>query len=310
MTIPLIQRDGPFQQLQQAVQSVMAQRQQRQAEALQMLLGQTQLQQAQGQVAMQPLQQEQMRASTDASRANTASTTAETNRAQSLYDKTQKQEKEVADALALVRGTQPGTPQYNAALHAASAALGSPEQIARLQQGLVKDEENRTFAARAAAATLERTLQQTANEEIQTQLAQDPAFRRQWALLGNDNWTRMEVARMQRASQGASENAQADMLTRQLVMGTFSDARERFRAAQAAYAGTGQGGRSQPFWFYQPNGRAVYIDPNAVSDLTPFRPVEQNYITGAVEALSQSLGIPRAQVETMVRNWVTRPRSR
>ena len=49
MTIPLIQRPGPFQQLQQAVQSVMEQRQQRQAQQLSQMVGQAQLGQAQAQ---------------------------------------------------------------------------------------------------------------------------------------------------------------------------------------------------------------------------------------------------------------------
>ena len=308
MTIPLIQRPGPFQQLQQAVQSVMEQRQQRQAQQLAQLLGQTQLQQAQGQVAMQPLQQEQMRAQTAASQTNTQATQGEMSRAETLFQKRQKEDQEVSGALRLLQESDPGSPDYEQRLNAAIAAMPSPEAAQRLGAGIKAHADARASARNEAAARVQAEIDTETNREILGRLTNEPGFRRTWSLLGNDNWVRMEVARMQRDTQGRGENAQADMLTRQLVMGTFADARERFRAAQEAFSGSGEGGRAMPYWFYQPDGRAVYIDPNVVTNLTPFRPREQNYILGALEALSQSLGIPRAQVETMVREWVTRPR--
>jgi hypothetical protein len=146
MTIPLIQRSGPFQQLQEAVQSVMAQRQQRQAQALQMLTAQTQLQHAQGEVAMQPLRAEALQAQTDQSRQGTASDAARERariKAEERADEVRRGvEMGLGPITALVaRGVDPSDPQITqeqgrilAQLKDPDIITGITDRVIRLQQ--------------------------------------------------------------------------------------------------------------------------------------------------------------------------------
>ena len=115
MTIPLIQRPGPFQQLQQAVQGMMEQRQQRQAQQLAQMTGQANLENTQ---------------------ARTAGTQSDTNRAQQAYEKAQQREQEVTQALDLVSNLEEGTPEYQRATTAALSTLRTPEQIAAYNTGI------------------------------------------------------------------------------------------------------------------------------------------------------------------------------
>ena len=127
MTIPLIQQPGPFQQLQATVEAIMAQRQQRQAQALQQMVGQAQLGQAQAQ---------------------TAASTGQESRAQSMFEKTQQQNQEVADAVSLVQDAQPNTPEYDQRMAAALATLKTPQQTIQFRDALSARAETRLQSRR------------------------------------------------------------------------------------------------------------------------------------------------------------------
>lgn len=127
MTIPLIQQGGPFQQLQAAVENIQAQRQQRQAQALQQMMGQAEVGQRQ---------------------AATAATQGQENRAQKQFEQAQQRQTEVEQAVALVGAYPEDSPAYETAMASALATLKQPEQIAAFRTGLQERAQSRLIARR------------------------------------------------------------------------------------------------------------------------------------------------------------------
>jgi len=208
MTIPLIQQPGPFQQLQAAVESIMAQRQQRQAQALQQMVGQAQLGQAQAQ---------------------TAASTGQESRAQSMFEKTQQQNQEVADAVSLVQDAQPNTPEYDQRMAAALATLKTPQQTIQFRDALSARAETRLQSRR----------QQLYGEMLQKPTLENLMRAYAVALRENDEPYARMLSTM--ISSHGYEQGQAPMSAWQQVQVPLVQARTEAVKAQGELAGARKG---------------------------------------------------------------------
>ena len=170
MTIPLIQRPGPFQQLQATVDAILAERERRKMSALQMMLGQTELTQRQAttqriyqEMAGMPEAQANQRAGADYQRALTQKVNEEVRVSQ---DRAKKQQEAIRSIVRMVGGENAPRAQGILAL-----TMLDPEQYpAQVRQDVYKsilgeqstdDEGSRRFLSywRTGALTAEQSAQ-------------------------------------------------------------------------------------------------------------------------------------------------------